>query len=902
MVKQATLASFFGASSATSGAAGGRKQKSPSRDSIDNQEKKTNLEPSTMAKVTDASVAHDGRLCDTDEDDDDSGDRPTISLNSKKEKPSAETSSRNSRFEKEIPSKRKRQKIIEEDTSDEEMDDLETQEESEFCAIDKQQKNALKASITRAVGIAKETQNEEDYVYQDDLETNDESEDDDESLDRKETTTRYEPNSDSSKKTNDDHAPAIKQVAQNSSSSNNGNKTNAASSAAALLSCSDSILSDKSCVPNSPIPYSVLCKTLADIESITSRLKIQQHLTNLFRLCLLKNPKDLISLIYLASNTVAAAYQCVELGIGDSILIKAIGEAGGSNPSMIKQKYQADGDLGTVAMTAKGKQQTLGFGIKPKPLAANEVLSVFRQIAMTTGAQSQKWKISKIKGLLVRVQDPIESKYIIRGLQGKLRIGLAQSTVLISLAHAVLLSGAVEEPRGGEEVVEVKEKQRPLSPDSKNVRNKKLALEVRLESAVNIVKKAYSEVSSFDAVVDALLIHPLSILNEKCTLKPGIPVEPMLAKPTKSIQEVLKRLNGKRFTCEFKYDGERAQVHMDGNGVTKVFSRSLLDTSEKFPEVPMYVMEACKNVDSFVLDTEVVAYNRETKQFVPFQVLSTRKKTEESEENAKVKVIVQAFDLMYLNGKSLLDCPLSERRELLRKHFQPVDGKFQFATSLDHTENGDTTILEEFLDTAVKGQCEGLMVKTLDENASYQPSYRSLNWLKLKKDYLEGMGDSFDLVPIGAYHGKGKRTGVYGAYLLACYDVDTEEFQSVCKIGTGFSDEDLKLLTKGLNENIIGKKSTQYNVSSTLECDVWFEACQVWEVKAADLSKSSTHRGAVDKTGESSRGIGLRFPRFERLRDDKRPDQATTSDQILEMYYAQDSIGGAGGGFDDDGF
>ena len=127
-------------------------------------------------------------------------------------------------------------------------------------------------------------------------------------------------------------------------------------------------------------------------------------------------------------------------------------------------------------------------------------------------------------------------------------------------------------------------------------------------------------------------------------------------------------------------------------------------------------------------------------------MLSTRKRTEESAESAKVQIIVQAFDLMYLNGKSLLDRTLAERRELLRENFVPIDNKFQFATSLDHTEDGDTGLLEEFLDQAVKSQCEGLMVKTLDTNAQYQPSRRSLNWLKLKKDYLEGLGDSVSVV------------------------------------------------------------------------------------------------------------------------------------------------------------
>lgn len=559
MVKQATLASFFGNAISSSGITGGRKAIKPSKDSTDKQEEQDKIVSPSVAKVIDASTpVHDASLHDTDDDDDENVGRQGITSNSKKEKTTATKARRDVEVQLdkvEVSSRRKRQKILE-DSSDEEMN-----------AEDSKQEEIV-------------TDDEDYHDQEEQSETNDESEDDGymEEDKKKETQRKSKTSkvssgakrleSNSHNTTKDDEAPSKKKLIVPKSSGSNGNgKNNAASSAAALLSSTESILSDKSCVKNSPIPYSVLCKTLSDIESISSRLEIQKYLTNLFRLCLLKNPKDLISLIYLASNTVAAAYECVELGIGDSILIKAIGEASGSNPSMIKQKYEADGDLGTVAMTAKGKQRTLGFGIKPKPLAANEVLSVFRQIAMTTGAQSQKWKINKIKGLLVRVQDPIESKYIIRGLQGKLRIGLAQSTVLISLAHAVLLSNTVEEPR---DVDMEKQKQHPLSFDCKNVRNKKLALEARLESAVNIVKKAYSEVSSFDAVVDALLKHPLSLLNEKCTLKPGIPVEPMLAKPTKSVQEVLKRLNGKRFTCEFKYDGERAQVHMDGNGVTKV--------------------------------------------------------------------------------------------------------------------------------------------------------------------------------------------------------------------------------------------------------------------------------------------------------------------------------------------
>ena len=191
----------------------------------------------------------------------------------------------------------------------------------------------------------------------------------------------------------------------------------------------------------------------------------------------------------------------------------------------------------------------------------------------------------------------------------------------------------------------------------------------------------------------------------------------------------------------------------------------------------------------------------------------------------------------------------------------------------------------------------------------YEPAKRSLNWLKLKKDYLDGdgFGDSVDLVPIAAYKGRGKRTGVYGAYLLACYCPEADDYQCVCKIGTGFSDEILKTLTAKMDEGrTLPKQAHNYVVGQGLEPDVWLDGSCVWEVKAADLSLSNAHRGALGKTPENGRGVGLRFPRFLHERDDKGPTDATTDAQILDMYLSQDVIANTGGGkakaddFDDD--
>lgn len=325
-----------------------------------------------------------------------------------------------------------------------------------------------------------------------------------------------------------------------------------------------------------------------------------------------------------------------------------------------------------------------------------------------------------------------------------------------------------------------------------------------------------------------------------------------------------------------------------------------------------------------------MAYDREKGCLLPFQVLSTRKRKVDdinangntldsnatmeqvilNSDNQKVKIILQVFDCLYLNNKSLLYETLKFRRSVARSCFKHVEGYFHLASGCDHVENGDTAPIEAFMTEACNAMCEGLMVKTLTSNATYEPSKRSLNWLKLKKDYINGMGvcDSVDLVVMGGYPGHGKRTNVYGAYLMGCYDADNDEFQSLCKVGTGFSDEDLKMLNDRMNkeDTLIENNKKPYNFlvgDMLITSDIqWFRPIQVWELQAADLSLSSVHRGGIHKlTAEKGdRGIGLRFPRFLRVRDDKKAEQATNVDQILDMYYSQGGTNTATDQNDDD--
>ncbi|RWS07438.1 DNA ligase 1-like isoform X2 [Dinothrombium tinctorium] len=607
------------------------------------------------------------------------------------------------------------------------------------------------------------------------------------------------------------------------------------------------------------VPYLALAKTFQEIETVSSRLKMIEILGNYLWSVKMLSPSDLLPSIYLALNKLGPDYEGVELGIGDSLIIKALAEATGRKADQIKNEIEKKGDLGLVAESSRGNQKVM---FQPPKLILSSVFAKLKEIATMSGQSSMSKKVEKVKALLVACRD-CEARYLVRSLTGKLRIGLAEQSLLVSLARCIL-----------------------LSEDPKLLRNTE-SFKKKLESATQIIKTTYCECPNYDKIVDVLLQHGIEELPNHCHLTPGIPLKPMLAHPTKGVSEILKRFENSKFTCEYKYDGERAQIHLVEKEKIFIFSRNQENNTSKYPELLSRLTQAAKeNVVNYILDCEAVAWDKEKKQILPFQVLSTRKRKDAKEDEIKVKVCLFAFDLLFFNGKSLVTEPLRSRRDILRRSFKEIEGEFMFAASKDFDSIEE---VQEFLDESIRNKCEGLMVKSLDNEATYEIAKRSHSWLKLKKDYLDGVGDTIDTVVIGGYYGKGKRTGNFGGYLLATYDPESEEFQAICKIGTGFKDEDLEKHSQFFRNHIISDPKSYYSVDESIKPDVWFDAVQVWEVKCADLSVSPIYRAAYGMI-EEDKGISLRFPRFIRIREDKKPEDATDAQEIAELYSNQEIV------------
>ncbi|XWS29030.1 hypothetical protein CRYUN_Cryun25bG0121800 [Craigia yunnanensis] len=602
------------------------------------------------------------------------------------------------------------------------------------------------------------------------------------------------------------------------------------------------------------VPFLFLCLAFDLISNETGRIVITDIICNMLRTVIDTTPDDLAATVYLAANKVAPAHEGLELGIGDASIIKALAEACGRTESQVKSQYKDKGDLGLVAQASRSSQSMMR---KPDPLTVVKVFDTFRLIAKESGKDSQEKKKNRIKALLVAATD-CEPQYLIRLLQTKLRIGFSEQTLLAALGQASVYNEQHSKP-----------------PPN---------IQSPLEEAAKIVKRVFSILPVYDKIVPALLTGGIWDLPKTCSFTPGVPIGPMLAKPTKGVAEITNKFQDIDFVCEYKYDGERAQIHYMESGLVEIYSRNAERNTGKFPDVVAAISRFKKSsVTSFVLDCELVAYDRVQKKILPFQILSTRARKNVVVSDIKVDVCIFAFDILYLNGQALLQEQLKVRKERLYDSFEEEAGFFQFATAL--TSN-DLEEIQAFLNSAVSSSCEGLIIKTLDRDATYEPSKRSLNWLKLKKDYMESIGDTLDLVPIAAFHGRGKRTGFYGAFLLACYDDSNEEFQSICKIGTGFTEAELEDCSASLRSKVIPEPKSYYRYAEMIKPDVWFEATEVWEVKAADLTISPVHRAATGIV-DPDKGISLRFPRLVRVREDKIPEQASSSEQVAEMYNAQ---------------
>mmetsp|Transcript_41747 Transcript_41747/g.163808 ORF Transcript_41747/g.163808 Transcript_41747/m.163808 type:complete len:734 (-) Transcript_41747:733-2934(-) len=607
-----------------------------------------------------------------------------------------------------------------------------------------------------------------------------------------------------------------------------------------------------------PVPYQFLAAGFEKAESITGRLEITDTLTKMFKKIVDTTPEDLLPAVYICVNKLGAPQEGLEIGVGEGILIKALSHTCGKSVNALKEEFRKVGDLGDLAASMKANQMTV---FKPAPLTVRGVFKDFKAIAKSSGRSAMDEKRARIQKLLV-ASEGAETKYLARAFQGKLRIHIADKSVLAALAESF--------PRPEETVARV-------GSDM---------------SASSLLTHAYNQHPVWDTMLDYLLKNRVvdSGILDACKLTTGVPISPMLAKPTKGIDEVVEKFSDQPFTCEYKYDGERAQIHHLADGSIQIYSRNAENQSEKYPDVKLAMKDVLGPDNSnseYILDAEVVAINPRTNQILPFQSLQTRARRDVSVAEVKVAVCIFAFDLLYFD-KPLIHDPLKQRREKLRACFKQKEPHFAFAKGRDMN---DPSEIADYLNESVKGGCEGLMVKQLlGPAATYEPANRSQNWLKVKKDYLEGLTDSLDLVPIAGYYGKGKRTGVFGAFLLACYNPESEQYETTCKIGTGFSEEQLTEFSEFYNEKdrIIGGRKSYYvfSGSTSLEPDVWFEESQVWEIRCADLTISPAHTAAIGSV-DPEKGIGLRFPRFLRIRPDREPQNASTSEQIMEMYAAQ---------------
>jgi DNA ligase-1 len=581
------------------------------------------------------------------------------------------------------------------------------------------------------------------------------------------------------------------------------------------------------------LKFSLITDCYEKIEATTKRLEMTDYLAELVTLA----PKAIIDkVVYLTQGKLYPDFVSTEIGIAEKLAIQAVAKATGKNEKEISEDLAKTGDVGETAQKflATKTQVTLFDGA---PLTVEEVYETLDVIARASGSGSTDKKLSLLAGLLTRAK-PQEAKYIVRIVTGSLRVGIADMTVLDALAIAY---GGGKESR-------------------------------------SVLERAYNIFSDLGKVAKTAAEEGLKGI-EKFNVRLGNPIRPMLAERLGSLEEILEKLGG-RCRAEFKYDGERVQVHKQKNEVL-LFSRRLENITSQYPDVVRLVKKFIKARDA-IIETECVAIDLETGELKPFQeLMHRRRKHGVSKAMAEYPVSMFVFDALFVDGDDYTLEPYETRHRKLEE----IVGRSDQVSCAESLLVDNVAELERFFERAVESGCEGLICKSLSDDSVYQAGARGWMWIKYKRDYKSEMTDTVDLTVVGAFHGRGKRAGTYGALLLAAYNPDKEVFETVTKCGTGFTDEDLENLPKMMKEHKTKSKSPR--IESTLEADIWFEPYVVLEVLGAEITLSPIHTCAINEIRQGS-GLAIRFPRFTgNYRIDKSAKDSTTSQEILEMYRNQ---------------
>ncbi len=591
--------------------------------------------------------------------------------------------------------------------------------------------------------------------------------------------------------------------------------------------------------------------------------------------------------VRLLQGKVAPDWEGIELGLAEKLVLQVLARAAGLNVKAdgiqkATAVYHDTGDLGLAAerlIQRKGGAAQVGLMAFGEPdespgLRVGEVFDRLLAIAQVQGSGSQDTK-QKLLFKLLSDAGPREAKYIVRTVAGRSRLGVADMTFLDALA-------AWHRGEGVKSVTEMEPEERAAHEDIRR----------RLE-------RAYDYRSDLALVAHTLARDGLDAVDA-LGIEVGTPLRPMAAERLKTLPEILEKHSG-RSALEYKYDGLRIQAHVpaDATAPVRLFSRRMEELTGQFPDVCESLRAAARGIDCIV-EGEALALDADG-HMLPFQEISRRRgrKTGLGEDARKeasgerglgqvkaaatmmdeIPVTMFLFDCLAADGEATLAEPYEARRARLFELFEE-GGPVRVSTMVVAEDEAE---MEAFFRQAVEDGAEGIMCK--DPGAPYKAGNRGFDWIKFKTDYTEDLVDTMDLVVIGAFYGRGRRAGWYGALLMAAYDPDRDRFTSLCKLGTGFDDETLKGLKDRFADLVAAERPA--SVDSDMQPDVWLRPGIVMEVQAAELSLSPTHRTAWGTLRDGA-GLAARFPRFSgRWRDDKGPEQATTVEELVGMYRTQ---------------